>query len=612
MLNIPMSKSRAARTLWGLLGLMLVVKLTLVLSLADVFFYGEELEKGTAAKAMLDGLDVPHSALAYHYYEGGGFAVSHLTALAFTLIGENLWAHKLVSLGFNIAILLAGFVFLRRNFGTAAAVVFGLLYTFAPGAFQKLSLLNLGIHYESTLFYLLVFHFGTRLLCDEKPTLGATVGFGLAAGFGIFFNYGVLPLVVFWIATLLVLRRSSFAPVRSLSLMGSFVLGAIPLLLMWLAVGSSVFDIHGTALLDNQVEQPGGRFEALSSFGTSLVESLSTWQLALLALWIAIPILGLILALAQPAGRERRVYLSLSSYAGFFALLYVASPFVVSHASHHFYFQRLTPLWMIGLCLASATLGSMLSATRDGQPASPLRTTGRILVAVLLVAGFIATTQAVQGGTGRGLSENMRLLSKTKGYTYIEYFAKFVPHLPEDREQRLRTLIQFDEPARELLYADAAGAVYQTSEVPLSRVLETLQSTDSENHLEFMAGLGPYLHHQASGRMKLALHQALQQPSPLPAIFIEALGRRGLYLNPPPAMLKLEVEQWATNPPPAPFYRGLGYRCFRAYRLDPDGADEFMSSLPEAQQNLVRSGYVAARYVHQFDAPDPSVEKTAE
>ena len=52
--------------------LCLAVKAGLVLSLADVFFYGEELEKGTAAKAMLDGLDVPHHQLAYHYYEAEG------------------------------------------------------------------------------------------------------------------------------------------------------------------------------------------------------------------------------------------------------------------------------------------------------------------------------------------------------------------------------------------------------------------------------------------------------------------------------------------------------------------------------------------------------------
>ena len=69
---------------------MLVVKIVLVLSLADVFFYCEELEKGTAAKAMIDGLPVPHHQLAYHYYEGGGFVISHLKAAAFLLVGENL------------------------------------------------------------------------------------------------------------------------------------------------------------------------------------------------------------------------------------------------------------------------------------------------------------------------------------------------------------------------------------------------------------------------------------------------------------------------------------------------------------------------------------------
>ena len=68
--------------------LLLLARGVLVLSLGDAFFYGEELEKATAAKAMLDGLDLDHHHLAYHYYEGGGFVISHLKALAFFVFGE--------------------------------------------------------------------------------------------------------------------------------------------------------------------------------------------------------------------------------------------------------------------------------------------------------------------------------------------------------------------------------------------------------------------------------------------------------------------------------------------------------------------------------------------
>ena len=103
-----------------LLGLCLAVKALLVVFLADVFFYGEELEKGTAAKAMLDGLQVPHHQLAYHYYEGGGFVISHLKALAFLVVGESILAHKLVALLAVGLVFWAGWRLVRHHFGTRA------------------------------------------------------------------------------------------------------------------------------------------------------------------------------------------------------------------------------------------------------------------------------------------------------------------------------------------------------------------------------------------------------------------------------------------------------------------------------------------------------------
>src|SRR5262245_29951589 len=90
------------------LGLLVLTRAALVLSCADVFFYGEELGKGAAAKAMLDGLPVPWIQLNYGYHEGGGFVVTHLKALAFLLVGENVLAHKLVALLTTALILAAG------------------------------------------------------------------------------------------------------------------------------------------------------------------------------------------------------------------------------------------------------------------------------------------------------------------------------------------------------------------------------------------------------------------------------------------------------------------------------------------------------------------------
>ena len=100
----------------------------LVLSLGDAFFYGEELEKAAAGKAMLDDLGVPHHMLAYHYYEGGGFVASHLKAAAFWLIGESVLANKIVALFSCLLVLWAGWWACMRAFGSASAHAFCALY----------------------------------------------------------------------------------------------------------------------------------------------------------------------------------------------------------------------------------------------------------------------------------------------------------------------------------------------------------------------------------------------------------------------------------------------------------------------------------------------------
>ena len=59
----------------------------LALAGAEVYFYGEELAKGTCAKMILDRPPVPYWTITYGYHEGGGFVVSHLKALGFLAFG---------------------------------------------------------------------------------------------------------------------------------------------------------------------------------------------------------------------------------------------------------------------------------------------------------------------------------------------------------------------------------------------------------------------------------------------------------------------------------------------------------------------------------------------
>ena len=152
---------------WWLLALLLVRGLS-ILALAEVGLFGEELEKGAGAKAILDGLDVPYHELAFHYYEGGGFVVSHLKALLFALVGESLLAQRLAGLTTCVLVFAACWRLLDHHFGRRAARVGALLYLFGPECFQRYSLLSLGIHFEAMAFGVFVLDGGLRLAFDRE------------------------------------------------------------------------------------------------------------------------------------------------------------------------------------------------------------------------------------------------------------------------------------------------------------------------------------------------------------------------------------------------------------------------------------------------------------
>ena len=49
-----------------LVSVYVVVRVFMFVALGDVYFYGEELEKGAVAKMLSDGVDVPYAKLPFH------------------------------------------------------------------------------------------------------------------------------------------------------------------------------------------------------------------------------------------------------------------------------------------------------------------------------------------------------------------------------------------------------------------------------------------------------------------------------------------------------------------------------------------------------------------
>jgi hypothetical protein len=266
-----------------LLVLLVVARALLVLSLSDVFYFGEEMGKGAAAKAMLDHLGVEHYKLAYGYHEGGGFVVTHLKAVAFLLVGESALAHKLVALFTTSVLLAVGWWFTREHFGRAASWIFGLLFVFCPASFQRFSLLDLGTHFEAMIFIVLVLHFAFRIafadgddareasalsqqpgtlvqqpgtLAQQPGTLAQQpsaraqrfrdhVGLGLSAGFGTYFSLQCLPAIACAGVCLLVAERQRIFNRFSTVALAAFAVGAAPLWWMMSKVGLAAIIVRG-------------------------------------------------------------------------------------------------------------------------------------------------------------------------------------------------------------------------------------------------------------------------------------------------------------------------------------------------------------------------------
>ena len=599
------------RSLWPLLLLLLLlllVKSAFVLALSDVFFYCEELEKGTAAKAMLDRLAVPHHQLAYHYYEGGGFVVSHIKALAFLLVGQNLLAHKLVALAFDAAILAAGWAFARGLFGARAALWFGLLFVFAPESFQKLGLISVGIHFEAGLFLIGVLALGARILFARDERRRTWAALGLVTGFGLYFSYQV-AVAALWVGLLLLLLRprAVFGPGGLCGLAGAAV-GAAPLVVMLALVGGRVLDIHGIPLA-GRASGPSSWALLRDFFHSIYVEGLLGDRVAPWA-WLAAfgGACALFFVGRDPARRPRRLAAAyVLGYLALFALAYTQSGFVQGRAWHFYLVLRTAPLWLLATLFVAAALGGLAQAERGA-----VRRLGLVAGCALVALGARASWFVLETGRPARLAQNWHLLTHTKGYSYDQYFAKVLPHFEGGPERKLQLVEGFDEDARGLLRADVAGNLFRDPAPDLAaavaRARAAFRAAGGERAADYELGLGPLLVVGHGWDQARAVAAAAATPPPLRDTLLEALGRFGGGFHPldgelteskkPARILRAEVERGLALERPDAFLRGVGRFLYRRFRIDPVGAQAFIESQPEPARAALRAGYGAEEAWH--------------
>ncbi|HTF88234.1 MAG TPA: hypothetical protein VK843_07470 [Planctomycetota bacterium] len=594
----------------------------LLVSFADVFGYGEELEKACAGKAMLDGLGVPHHQLAYHYYEGGGFVVSHLDALAFALFGESLLAVKLAALALGAAILAAGWSLCVRLGGVAAARAFALLCIFAPISVQKLSLLTLGIHFHGLLFVALVLGTAARIILERDLRASSWLQLGLCAGFGLFFSYQlVVTIAVVACALVIALRSEILRKTTWWSLVG-FAIGLLPLGWMAAHVGSAVFDVHGADLVASGAV---AKREVLREFFVSIFADRSPLDLAMLVALCTFPLLGFF---ALRAGTERRLRVGAAivlAHIAAFVLVYLASSFTIARVYHYFVLKRLTPLWWLAILFGVLGAMALWRSRRRWQQrlAAVAIAAAALLGAIDLLRESRVALYAERSGSGlvATVVQNLGTLAHTKGYAYPKYLVKLSSHLEGTTADKLRTFRRFDEqplanPAAPMTLLDEgiAMALYGDGHLELAQIERELREAGIDDLRGFYLGLGTFLRVKFPRDIAMRARGVENLPPEVRDALIEGLGCVGVGSLATEDRLAREVQIGTDAQLAEAYYIGLGRRMHDAFgdsslryfemiagpwMLERERAAHFANRRGGAVADALMRGYDAALREHQ-------------
>jgi len=562
------------RWLPWLLALLVLTRAALVLTCADVFFYGEELGKGAAAKALLDGLPTEYFKLSYGTHEGGGFVVSHLKALFFLLVGENVLAHKLAALTVTLLLFIAGWKLCRAHLGEGAATVFGLLFVFCPSAQLRFSLLGLGTHFEALLFIALVLQLALAIAAQAEPRARELVALGFVAGFGLYFSLLTAPASAAAALWILWHRRGRPAP-RELGLAAAGLLaGLLPLALAMITSGM------GALRPEVQSSAPRASLgDTFAGFAAGLGRGDFFDWLAVLA-----GIAGAAIAL-----RSCRATRLVGLWLGCFLLFYFASGMAIPNENWFFYL-RLAPLWFGGLLLFSAAFASVSGGARR---------VGAGVLALLVLGGILDWRALLADARPYAPRENWRLLVRTQGYDFREYLERYLGHLEAGDEARVANVKHFRADAR-LLASELAAALYRPPCPALPVAVEGWRAAWGAGWEQGLRGFGLAVDPSYGHQLEQAFARIEAQPLEQREALAEGLGRIALGLK----YDEQKLRQAAGFPAPpalrAAFLRGGGWRLYLLHRMRPDRARVFLATLPGDAAPEFERGWREACELHEL------------
>jgi hypothetical protein len=191
-----------------LLVLFLAARLIVLLFCGShIIFSDNELLSGTIGKEIANGPKWP--IYQYHKYShtGGILIISFLKAAFFSIFGDSIYSNSASSLfTFSIAILVIFYLLGYNFFGKKVALFSSLLFIFSPTLFIGYSLLAKGAYYEATLLHLTAVYIFFSICIPQKKNYYIRLALlGLLSGFGVYFNYNflfiILTFILFWRAT---------------------------------------------------------------------------------------------------------------------------------------------------------------------------------------------------------------------------------------------------------------------------------------------------------------------------------------------------------------------------------------------------------------------------
>ncbi len=563
--------------LWPWIVVVALLRAWLALSCADVYFYGEELAKGTCAKVILEGPAVPYWKAVYGYHEGGGFVVAHLKALGFALFGESLLVHKLVGLLTASLVLSAGWMLARQAFGARAAAIFAFLYALAPAAFVQFSLLTIGTHFEALFFAAHVLRLALKIAEDGAGSSEDWLWLGLATGFGTYFSLQTLPAaLVAFVVLLAGLRRQFLSKGLALGA-AAFAVGIAPLATMALLAGELVWKVRGATYGKGSDGGPSGAL--LDLFGPLRVADHS------IALDVVLFAAQALLALAclHLARGRRLAVVALLGYVALYLALYATSGLAVGMGGLTFLWIRICAPWFFTTILAAAAI----DAAWDKRRAAAWS-----LLALYAAAGLQDLARLTATGSPTTLAANATVLATTRGVDYPQYFELFLPHFEVDKASKARIAMQLDDPTPELPAA-AAQVLWGKAELPTPALLDEVREAFGPlRWREAVLGLGRALHPGEDYSLPHAFSAISVAPADIQPLLAEAIGRSGIGPR-----FRVDRLQELVDAPGVPeqwreaWWRGCGWRVRMTFRLLPARGRAWIERQPEPMRAALFAGF---------------------